>query len=103
LIADPCIVAQDDLLCQEEDEREVPEQVQAMLACLTEREQQVIILHFGLSGGVQHHGYAEIGRELGISRERVRQLYERAIEKLRQAAVCSAALVEQHHQSRQAS
>jgi RNA polymerase primary sigma factor len=103
LIPDTRIPTQDDLLCQEEDERELPEQVQAMLTCLTEREQQVIILHFGLDGVPCHHGYAEIGRELGISRERVRQVYDRAIEKLRQATVCSAALVEQQHQSRQAS
>src|SRR5260370_1244635 len=38
LIPDERIPAYDDLLCQEEDERELPEQVQAMLACLTERE-----------------------------------------------------------------
>jgi RNA polymerase primary sigma factor len=96
LIPDERIPAYDDLLCQEEDERELPEQVQALLACLTERERRVIILHFGLDGGVQHHGYAEIGRQLGISRERVRQLQERALLKLRQVA-CSAAFVE-HHQ-----
>jgi RNA polymerase primary sigma factor len=86
LIPDERIPAYDDLLCQEEDERELPEQVAAMLACLTEREQQVIILHFGLFGVPCHRGYAEIGRELGICRERVRQVYARAIEKLRLAA-----------------
>jgi RNA polymerase sigma factor (sigma-70 family) len=96
LIPDERIPAQDDLLCQEEDERELPQQVQAMLTCLTERERHVITLHFGLDGGIEHHGYAEIGRELGISRERVRQLQESALAKLRQAA--SSATFIEHHQ-----
>jgi RNA polymerase primary sigma factor len=100
LIPDEHIPAYDDLLCQEEDERELPAQVREMLTCLTERERCVIILHFGLDGGVQHHGYAEIGRQLGISRERVRQLQERALLKLQQAASSTAPV---GHRSKQAS
>jgi RNA polymerase primary sigma factor len=100
LIPDERIPAYDDLLCEEEDERELPQQVREMLTCLTERERRVIILHFGLDGGIEHHGYAEIGRQLGISRERVRQVYESALLKLRLAAR-SATCIE--HRSRQAS
>jgi len=57
--------------------------VSEMLCALDMREKTIISLFFGLSTN-RRHTLAEIGRTMGISRERVRQLKNRAIEKLQE-------------------
>ena len=57
--------------------------LQQLLSDLTIREQEVISLRFGLSDGVPY-SLAEIGRTLELSRERVRQIESKALQKLRQ-------------------
>lgn len=54
-----------------------------LLSDLTTREREVILMRFGLADG---HSYslAEIGRALELSRERVRQIESKALQKLRQ-------------------
>ncbi len=54
-----------------------------MLSTLDTREKTIISLFFGLSTN-RRHTLAEIGRTMGISRERVRQLKNRAIGRLQQ-------------------
>jgi RNA polymerase primary sigma factor len=53
------------------------------LSKLKEREAIVLKLYYGLSGG-DNHTLEEIGRFLGITRERVRQIKKHALRKLRQ-------------------
>ncbi|PZO59878.1 MAG: RNA polymerase sigma factor, RpoD/SigA family [Phormidesmis priestleyi] len=57
--------------------------LQKLLTDLTTREQEVISLRFGLGDGVPY-SLAEIGRTLELSRERVRQIESKALQKLRQ-------------------
>lgn len=61
------------------------EEVQELLGNLTEREQQVIRLRYGL-GEERPQTLEEIGSMLGVTRERVRQIEARAMEKLRRQA-----------------
>ena len=59
------------------------QELASLLADLTDREQDVIRLRFGLEDG-QFYSLAEIGRVLELSRERVRQIESKALQKLRQ-------------------
>nr|WP_294491372.1 sigma-70 family RNA polymerase sigma factor [uncultured Mediterraneibacter sp.] len=61
------------------------EEVQELLGTLNEREQNVIRLRYGLENG-KTHTLEEIGEMLGVTRERVRQIEARAMEKLRKSA-----------------
>ena len=61
------------------------EEVRELLGSLTEREQQVIRLRYGL-GEERPQTLEEIGSMLGVTRERVRQIEARAMEKLRKQA-----------------
>lgn len=54
-----------------------------MLAELDERERFIVSNRFGLSGSGKQASYSRLGQRLGISKERVRQLANRALEKLR--------------------
>lgn len=58
------------------------EEVRRVLSNLTLRERQVIELRFGLADD-HDHTLEEVGRRLKVTRERVRQIEERAIRKLR--------------------
>jgi RNA polymerase primary sigma factor len=58
------------------------EEVYRVLNNLTQREREVIELRFGLIDD-QDHTLEEVGRRLKVTRERVRQIEERAIRKLR--------------------
>jgi len=67
------------------DNEAFQEQVRQSLGMLTEKERRIITLHFGLDG-VEPMTLEKIGRSFdpGISRERVRQIEERAFGKIRE-------------------
>jgi RNA polymerase primary sigma factor len=58
------------------------EQLQGVLRTLTEREAAVVKLRFGLTDG-QPKTLDEIGREFGLTRERIRQIESKTLAKLR--------------------
>ncbi|KGF72175.1 RNA polymerase sigma factor SigC [Neosynechococcus sphagnicola sy1] len=72
-------ISPEDILTREALRRDLEQ----LLADLTSRERDVIQMRFGLGDG---HSYslAEIGRALDLSRERVRQIEAKALQKLRQ-------------------
>lgn len=55
----------------------------AVLQCLGERERQVVRLRYGLADG-EVHTLEEVGRQFGVTRERVRQIEAKTLAKLRQ-------------------
>ena len=59
------------------------EQINEELATLTEREQKVLRLRFGLDDG-RARTLEEVGKEFQVTRERIRQIEAKAIRKLRQ-------------------
>ncbi|TDQ52022.1 RNA polymerase sigma factor RpoD [Actinorugispora endophytica] len=59
------------------------EQLARLLNALSEREQRVIALRFGLADG-HPHTLEEVGREFGVTRERIRQIEAKTLAKLRQ-------------------
>lgn len=61
-------------------------QIRSILSRLDEREQRIIINRFGLERGREPLTLKEVGAEMGVTKERVRQIEARAINKLRQAA-----------------
>lgn len=76
----------------EDEERDSPEesaanqilkeQLSEIIATLTDREQKIIRLRFGIGGG-RPHTLEEVGNEFDVTRERIRQIEAKALAKLR--------------------
>ena len=62
-------------------------EIERALSTLTYREANIIRLYFGLNGKHQHT-LEEIGEEFNLTRERVRQIKEKAIKRLKNATRC---------------
>ncbi len=58
------------------------EQLEEVLKTLTEREEQVLRMRFGLRDG-KPHTLEEVGKEFDVTRERIRQIESKALRKLR--------------------
>ena len=76
----------------EDEERDSPEesaanqilkeQLSEIIATLSDREQKIIRLRFGIGGG-RPHTLEEVGNEFDVTRERIRQIEAKALSKLR--------------------
>jgi RNA polymerase primary sigma factor len=79
IVADPNAAAPFDRLVQETDTQLVRE----VLGTLDQRENKILTLRFGLEDG-QARTLEEVGAQLGVTRERIRQIQEQALHKLRE-------------------
>ncbi|PJE64484.1 MAG: RNA polymerase sigma factor RpoD [Candidatus Ryanbacteria bacterium CG10_big_fil_rev_8_21_14_0_10_43_42] len=68
---------------QEVDRRILRDQLRAILDDLTPREQRILKMRFGLDDGITHT-LEEVGKEFGVTRERIRQIEAKSFEKIRQ-------------------
>ena len=77
---------QGDTYQQESDQNRSREVVRGMLGRLSDRDRHILIARYGI-GGAEERTLEKLGRELGITKERVRQLEARAREKLYKIAL----------------
>jgi RNA polymerase primary sigma factor len=75
-----------DHFAQEIAQKQRETQINRILGQLDYREQQIIIRRFGLDHNHEPLTLKEVGAELGVTKERIRQLEARALSKLREAA-----------------
>jgi RNA polymerase primary sigma factor len=59
------------------------ERLKEILVDLTPREQKILSMRFGLDDGITHT-LEEVGKEFGVTRERIRQIEAKALEKIRE-------------------
>jgi len=78
ILADPNAASPEEILVDMAAE----EQMKELLATLSEREQCILVRRLGLFGE-DEHSFAELAVLLGLSRQRVKQIEYRALEKLR--------------------
>jgi len=67
---------------QESSERILTEQVRDILHDLSPKERKILEMRHGLEDGV-YHTLEEVGKEFGVTRERIRQIEAKALEKIR--------------------
>jgi RNA polymerase primary sigma factor len=68
---------------QESSRRIIRDQVEEILNDLPEKERRILEMRHGLMDGIQHT-LEEVGKEFGVTRERIRQIEAKAHEKIRQ-------------------
>jgi RNA polymerase primary sigma factor len=79
LMSDKSVSLPDDQL----NDDSVKSQLRVALSILSEREMQIISFYYGMNEFNQHYSLDEIGLKMDLTRERVRQLKDKAIRKIR--------------------
>ncbi len=67
---------------EDSSKRILNEQIQAILDDLSDKERKIIEMRYGLEDGITHT-LEEVGREFGVTRERIRQIEAKVHEKIR--------------------
>ncbi|HEU0007133.1 MAG TPA: sigma factor-like helix-turn-helix DNA-binding protein [Terriglobia bacterium] len=78
LIGDPHVVSPDDMIL----DQDLREAIKVVLKCLSPRGEMVVQMPFGLAND-RARSLAEIGRDFDLTRERIRQIEAKALDKLR--------------------
>ena len=68
---------------QEASRRILKDQFREILVDLMPREQKILDMRFGLEDGITHT-LEEVGKEFGVTRERIRQIEAKALERIKQ-------------------
>jgi RNA polymerase sigma factor (sigma-70 family) len=76
-------------LASAEQTRACADQLLRLLMFLDPREQHIIRMRTGLNGNTNGVSLENIGKQIGVSKERVRQLHARALKKLRNLAAAT--------------
>lgn len=83
LMSDKSVSLPDDQL----NDDSVKSQLNSALSILSDREKQIIAYYFGMNEFNQHYSLDEIGLKMELTRERVRQLKDKALKKMRKTSV----------------
>ena len=67
---------------QDAARRLLGDRLKEILIDLTPREQKILDMRFGLTDGITHT-LEEVGREFGVTRERIRQIEAKSLDKIR--------------------
>jgi RNA polymerase primary sigma factor/RNA polymerase sigma factor len=76
-----------DGFAEERQQTQREKEVAKILDCLSDREREIISKRYGLGERFERQTLKDVGADLGVSKERIRQIETRALAKLRDAAV----------------
>ncbi|MEQ8789409.1 MAG: sigma-70 family RNA polymerase sigma factor [Pirellulaceae bacterium] len=85
-LLDAAVEQRSDPYVEQRDQQRREADVSRILDCLTHRERDIIGRRFGLGRKDSGETFKQIGDDFGLSKERIRQIEQRALAKLREAA-----------------